>query len=152
MGADLASLPSVDRLLNTDVLHRAQRTHGRARVTQAVREHLDALRAARRREDAPVPPLDAIAAAIDASLQAAARPSLRKVVNLTGTVLHTNLGRAVLPEPAIAALVQAAGHPCNLEYDLDEGARGERDAHVEDLVRTLTGAEAALVVNNNAAG
>jgi len=152
MGADLASLPSVDRLLNTDVLRRAQHTHGRARVTQAVREHLDALRAAHRREDAAVPPLDAIAATIDDSLQATGRPSLRKVVNLTGTVLHTNLGRAVLPETAIAALAQAAGHPCNLEYDLEEGARGERDAHVEDLVRTLTGAEAALVVNNNAAG
>jgi len=152
MGANLASLPSVDRLLNTTSLQLAQARYGRERVTKAVREHLGALRAAARANAAAeLPGLDAIATSIEAALESASRPSLQRVINLTGTVLHTNLGRALLPDSAVAALVAAASHPCNLEYDLDDGGRGERDAHVEDLVRALTGAEAALVVNNNAA-
>ena len=146
---DRSALPSVDRLLNTAALRRAQERHGRARVTDAVRAHLARLRAD---VDGAAPSeLDVLASAIESALEAAARPSLRKVINLTGTVLHTNLGRAVLPQAAILALTAAAASPCNVEFDLDRGERGERDAHAEDLVRALTGAQAALVVNNNAA-
>ncbi len=84
-------------------------------------------------------------------MAALTRPSLRRVLNASGVIVHTNLGRAPLPEAAVAAALEAAAGYSNLEFDLGSGERGSRQAHVEDLVRELTGAEAALVVNNCAA-
>ncbi len=148
----LSTIPSVDRLLNAEALQPLLRAHGRRRVTAAIREHLTGLRSAGSAAlgaDATSP--DRIASAVGSALATQALPSLRRVANLTGTVLHTNLGRAQLPQAAIDAMSLAAREPCNLEYDLADGLRGERDAHVESSIVALTGAEAALVVNNNAA-
>jgi len=142
------SLPSVDRVLREGATVALVARHGRAAVTDAIRGVLAELRA----ERAPDPGgAEAILERAAERLGEDARPSLRPMFNLTGTVLHTNLGRAQLPEEAIEAMAAAARSPVNLEYDLDGGKRGERDAHVEDILCRLTGAEAATVVNNNAA-
>ncbi|WP_418647675.1 L-seryl-tRNA(Sec) selenium transferase [Thauera butanivorans] len=149
----LASLPAVDRLLAEPSITAEISAHGRQFVTEAIRSELAAVRGAARNGSTPAA-LPALPALIDAIRQRIARdsqPRLRRVFNLTGTVLHTNLGRATLPEGAIAAMVEAARHPCALEYDIDSGGRGDRDDLVSDLLAELTGGEAATVVNNNAA-
>jgi L-seryl-tRNA(Ser) seleniumtransferase len=148
--SSLASLPAVDRLLAEPLLAGQAATHGRRLVTDCVRAELAAVRAAAR-QGAALPALPALLTAIERRIAADTRPKLRRVFNLTGTVLHTNLGRATLPEEAIAAMVEAARHPCALEYDIDSGGRGDRDDLVSELLAELTGAEAATVVNNNAA-
>ncbi|MGB7215299.1 MAG: L-seryl-tRNA(Sec) selenium transferase [Gammaproteobacteria bacterium] len=148
-----ADIPSVDRLLGLPAFASLREQHGRTQVLTALRAHLEALRARARDGELDRGALDAevIAAAIAQRLAEASRPRLTSVLNLTGTVLHTNLGRAVLPETAVDALVAAARAPVNLEFDLAAGRRGDRDAIVEGLLTELTGAEAATVVNNNAA-
>jgi L-seryl-tRNA(Ser) seleniumtransferase len=147
-----AALPSVERLLRAGAVAPLNEGFGRAAVTEALRFVLDEMRAAITAGAAPAPPGDdAIAARAARRLDEQMRPSLRPVFNLTGTVLHTNLGRAVLPQEAIDAVARVARAPANLEYDLGEGRRGERDDHVTRLLCRLTGAEAATVVNNNAA-
>src|ERR671930_866571 len=92
-----------------------------------------------------------LAAALRQELATARAPHLRRVLNATGVIVHTNLGRAPLAAAALEQVAEAARGYSNLEYDLAEGARGSRQTHVADLLRRLTGAEAALVVNNNAA-
>ncbi len=146
----LASLPSVDRLLAEPALRELSSVHGRRIVTDAVRAELASVRAACR-SGAALPAAAALVLAVGRRIEAAGLAKLRRVFNLTGTVLHTNLGRATLPEEAIAAIVDAARHPCALEYDIASGGRGDRDDLVEALLVELTGAEAATVVNNNAA-
>ena len=144
--ADLSTLPSVDRLLRHAGAAPLIAAHGRQAVTEAIRAELAGLR--ERRETAAE---DALIAGVAGRLETAGQPSLRPVFNLTGTVLHTNLGRALLPEEAIAAVAAVARAPSNLEFDIAEGERGDRDDHIEAEVCRLTGAEAATVVNNNAA-
>lgn len=144
-------LPSVDAVLKSEAARAALERHGRQATTDAIRDALDERRAALRAgARAPARP-EEIAAAALARLDAAAMPSLRPVFNLTGTVLHTNLGRAIFAEEAVEAAVAAMRSAVALEYDLGGGRRGERDDHVRGLVCELTGAEDATLVNNNAA-
>ncbi|MBC7500808.1 MAG: L-seryl-tRNA(Sec) selenium transferase [Herminiimonas sp.] len=139
-------LPAVDRVLQWPLVAALIDVHGRDIVVDAVRAELAAWRAVH-----DVAADELIAAGIAARIAALLAPSLRRVINLTGTVLHTNLGRAPLPPEAIAAMVTVASGASNLEYDLLSGKRGDRDAHVESWLCRLTGAPAATVVNNNAA-
>ena len=146
------ALPSVDRLLNDSRAAALVTRYGRPHVVETVRALLDAQRSALAGPVDPAPFDDgAFLQACAARLEHETEPSLKPVYNLTGTVLHTNLGRAVMPQCAAEAVMQAMTRPVNLEFDLDGGARGERDAHIERWLVRLTGAESAAVVNNNAA-
>jgi L-seryl-tRNA(Ser) seleniumtransferase len=151
--AQAADIPSVDKLLRAPPLQELLARHGRTAVTATLRGQLAQLRRAALAGELDQGGLEesVIAAAVGARLADATRPALRPVFNLTGTVLHTNLGRALLPAAAVDAVVRAMTAPVNLEYDLAEGGRGERDTLIERTLRELTGAEAALAVNNNAA-
>ena len=148
----LRQIPKVDDLLRLPALNTLAAEVGAAAVTEAVRRTLDRLRA-----DILVgtvtelPSTEALCAQISVSCRASRLPSLRGVINATGIVLHTNLGRACLSDRALAAARGVSQGYSTLEYDLTAGERGQRYAHVEPLLCRLTGAEAAMVVNNNAA-
>ena len=148
-----ARLPSVDRVLSTPLARALSAEYGASSTTAAVRTALDALRPAALAGQAAAAQLapEALAAQAQQHLAARFAPRLKAVFNLTGTVLHTNLGRALLPDAAVQAVVQALTTPANLEFDLATGGRGDRDDLITELLRELTGAEAATVVNNNAA-
>lgn len=145
--------PSVEQFLNADSMAALQERHGRSSLRKVVREYLAELGDAYRRKELMPQTLaeTALVAEVAARLERYQTPNMRRMFNLTGTVLHTNLGRALLPEEAIEAMTLAARHPTNLEFDLATGQRGDRDSLVEQLVCELTGAEAVTVVNNNAA-
>ncbi len=137
----------MDRLLGHAAAGDLIEIYGRSALTDAIRADLARIRAGQAQADDGAGILSRCADA----LAAERRPSLRPVFNLTGTVLHTNLGRALLPRSAADAVAAVMTQATNLEFDLETGARGERDDHVEALIRRITGAEAAIVVNNNAA-
>src|ERR1043165_4265687 len=143
----LRRIPSVERILSSDVFTPLIDELGRERVKDAVVMHLDSLRSSR----APYDEAAALAAA-RAPLAATTSPTLRRVVNATGVIIHTNLGRS----PIDAGLWRRAGEAVNgysnLEFDLDEGERGARDEHLSSLCKTLFGCEAAILTNNNAGG
>lgn len=146
-------LPSIDRLLRSSTGAALVSEHGHTLVAGEARELLQTLR--ERARDGSLLAADlmseSLGAALAARVQARLAPRLRQVINLTGTVIHTNLGRALLAPEALAHLAEVMAGPNNLEYDLASGGRGDRDSIVEALLCTLTGAEAATVVNNNAA-
>ncbi|MCB4823471.1 L-seryl-tRNA(Sec) selenium transferase [Roseicella aerolata] len=144
--ANPRALPAMHRLLAAPEAMLLAARHPRPALAAALRAELDALR----RTGRPFAAMPFFMA-VGATLEAAARPGLRRVINATGVVLHTNLGRAPLPAAALDAIAEEAGGYCNLELDLAEGARGDRHAACSALLAELTGAEAALVVNNGAA-
>jgi L-seryl-tRNA(Ser) seleniumtransferase len=145
-------LPSVDQALQRPEVRALVEAHGRSAVVRVLRSALEALRTrtaegARGIDEA----LEGLAADAAARLEAARRPSLRRVLNATGVVVHTNLGRAPLSAGAAARVAEIASSCSNLEYDLERGARGDREAHAESRLRDLLGVEATVVVNNCAA-
>lgn len=144
---DPRRLPAVDQVLRSATGLSAVDRFGRRALVGAIREVLAEVRA----EGGSSPDADGIALDAARRLQILDRPSLRPVFNLSGTVLHTNLGRALIAEPAIEAAALAMREAVTLEFDIDGGKRGERDQHVRHLLCELTGAEDATVVNNNAA-
>ncbi|TLY36366.1 MAG: L-seryl-tRNA(Sec) selenium transferase [Nitrospirae bacterium] len=147
-------LPSVDRVLQMSAVQALGAQYSHTAVVHAIRSLLSEMRQAMLEGAAlPAEARQALSLTrhLQARLEAAFQPSLRRVFNLTGTVLHTNLGRALLPAEAVEAVQAVMTQSCNLEYDLAPGARGDRDTHVEGLLAELTGAEDATVVNNNAA-
>ncbi|MFM0051739.1 L-seryl-tRNA(Sec) selenium transferase [Caballeronia grimmiae] len=149
----MARVPSVERVLASAVFEPLIADYGRTQTLAMLRATLDAWRAGAQAGHASVDALTdtMLGHAVSLRLAKHAQSRVRSVFNLTGTVLHTNLGRALLPDEAVRAVAEALTRPANLEFDLDTGARGDRDDLVNDLICELTGAEAATVVNNNAA-
>lgn len=151
--ASAKDLPSVDRLLRLPAVAARVDLHGHTLVAGEVRGLLDTLRtrALAGTLDAAAVQAPALEAALDARIAQRLAPRMRRVLNLTGTVIHTNLGRALLADSALQHLLAMMAGPNNLEYDLASGGRGDRDSIIEELLCHITGAEAATVVNNNAA-
>ena len=147
--AKLRELPSVSVVLDemADDISR----HGHQAVTKAVRAHLSLLREQLQLGKIADVATDIVLSAVRQALNGLNHSSLVPVFNLTGIVLHSNLGRATLAESAITAMAEVASGASTLEYDIAEGKRGDRDSHIEAILCELTGAEAATVVNNNAA-
>jgi len=147
---DLRSLPAVDQLLRTHVAAEIVAEYGRPITLEAIREVLDDIRGRILAGDT-IPQRATILQQVRVTVEGWLKPTLLPVINATGVILHTNLGRAPLSQSALRAIQNVAGNYCNLEYDLSPGSRGSRSTHTESLLTRLTTAEAALVVNNNAA-
>jgi L-seryl-tRNA(Ser) seleniumtransferase len=152
----LRSLPSIERLLERPLASRLSADLGRNRVRDLLREITAGLREQlTHTPDASSPFYDSLTDAVERELEIraaeCAQPSLRRVINATGVLIHTNLGRAPLARQAIEAVAEAGAHYSNLEYDLIDGERGKRETHCQELLARLTGSEAAVLANNNAA-
>ena len=150
------NIPGVDQVLIQRTVQNALTSHPKSLVLKAIHQVLDGLRTAIKEgalsesQAAAALDMESVSARVIETLGLIAMPSLRNVVNATGVVVHTNLGRSILPEAALGKFRSIAGGYSNLEYDLDQGRRGSRYVHVEAILKELTGAEAAMVVNNNA--
>ena len=148
-------IPAVDRLLNTPLLRRLLPRYPRALVLKAIHQVLEEIRREIKTGQGLADPsglsVEKVSGRIGEKVEFLNRPSLRPVVNATGIVLHTNLGRSLLAESVLQKFRPLAGAYSNLEFDLDQGERGSRYVHVEGILKEITGAEAAMVVNNNAA-
>ncbi len=151
LNAALRQLPSVDEVLNALPLEALKGSLPRNSLVSCVRAQIDCCRADILSGQAGAPSLDAVCSGVMDRIRKQSSPSLKRVINATGVVVHTNLGRSALAEEAVASAAQAAGAYSTLEYDLESMQRGSRHSHCESLICTLTGAEAAIAVNNNAA-
>jgi L-seryl-tRNA(Ser) seleniumtransferase len=148
--SEYRKLPSIDRLLNNEAIVQLAIAHGQALTLQALRDMLDDARRAIAC-GAPAPEHEAWPVLLALRLTASDQPSLQPVINATGIIVHTNLGRAPLSDEAREAVAAVASGYSNLEYELEAGRRGSRHVHARTLLADLCGAEDALVVNNNAA-
>lgn len=148
--SDLRALPSVDQLLNDPQVNQWLAAFGRPLTLEAVRETLAAVREQYPR-NGQVPGREDLLEAVGRSLKSWTAPTLLPVINASGVILQTNLGRAPLSRASLEAIQQVAQGYSSLEYDLQRGKRGSRLVHAEALLQRITGAEAAIVVNNNAA-
>ncbi len=147
---DLRALPSVDQLIQAGQDEGLVARYGRPLVVDAIRSILDDVRAGYQ-DGKPLPEREQIMARVEQRLSVWLEPTLIPVINATGVVLHTNLGRAPLSHSALEAIYAVSHGYSTLEYNLERGTRGSRSVHTEALLTRLTGAEAALIVNNNAA-
>ncbi len=145
----LRNLPSVDKVMGIDTVLAMATAYNREWVVNLVRQQLDEARR-QIRQGGEAPTAADLAEAVCHEIQSVAQSEPRHVINATGVIIHTNLGRAPLSQAAVDAMVRAAQGYSNLELDLESGRRGSRQAHLQSLLRQLTGAEAALAVNNNA--
>lgn len=144
------NIPSVERVIASEQLADAIQAYSREWIVALARRQLEKARAEVRQGRA-APSAGAVAEATRRAVEEMTRPAPHPVINATGVIIHTNLGRAPLSRAAVAAAVPAAQGYTDLEFDLDHGRRGSRQAHLQSLLRELTGAEAGLAVNNNAA-
>jgi len=149
MATEHRRLPSVDKVISDEHIKQLRDNYPHDLIVDLVRRRLEEARLSITQGGSP-PSLDKIVNSVRSQLQALEQLSLRPVINASGIILHTNLGRAPLSKEALAAMMEVAAGYCNLEFDLDRGVRGSRDVHIENLLCQLTGAEAAMVVNNNA--
>jgi L-seryl-tRNA(Ser) seleniumtransferase len=148
---DFRIIPSIDVLRQRDGVRVLEAAHGADATVKALRDGASQVRSRIASGGDAADPAQTIEGLARVALARQARGSLRPVINATGVVIHTNLGRAPLGDAAIARITDIARGYTNLEYDLETGRRGSRTVHAESLVRSLTGADAAIVVNNNAA-
>jgi L-seryl-tRNA(Ser) seleniumtransferase len=150
MATEFRNLPGVDKVLTDKRLEEAGKSYPHDLVVSVIRQQMEQERKTIT-DGKPAVSLDKIVTAVLERLEALVKPSLRRVINASGVILHTNLGRAPLSKEALAAMEEASGGYSNLEFDLEKGERGTRHVHVESLLCRLSGAEAAMAVNNNAA-
>ena len=147
----LRTLPKVDDLLKEEIIESELKSENRTIVVEALRETIDSYRFKILEETIKDFSKEDILRNFKDKLEEKKAPKLKKVINATGVIIHTNLGRSILSKEALQSVVNVAQSYNNLEYDIDKGARGSRYAHVEEIIKKVTGAEAAMVVNNNAA-
>jgi L-seryl-tRNA(Ser) seleniumtransferase len=148
--SELRRLPSVDKVISHEKISQLREIYPHGLLLDLIRKRLDQERASIMQGN-PCPSMDEIIHSVTEGVTALALPSLKPVINASGVIVHTNLGRAPLSEESMTAMRLISGGYCNLEIDLESNTRGSRHVHIEQLLCQLTGAEAALVVNNNAA-